>query len=118
MTQHERPSFLVEESENPNVKSFHTRMILTDYVSIGVSKCEEVVESVDGILDFVMRIPGVTQAQVEPHKLTVIKSPAFGWDEIEPRIISLFQYAKIPELLRYPCPGLQELWLTEQDPQM
>lgn len=76
-------------------------------------KCEGVENMVDGILSVVIEIPGVVQANVEPHKLTVVKSPVFDWEEIEPKIQELFKFAKIPELLRYPAPGLPGKWLEE-----
>lgn len=109
----ERTHFARQDTDNENCRLYHTRMILTDFASQGVMKCEGVENMVDGILSVVIEIPGVVQANVEPHKLTVVKSPVFDWEEIEPKIQELFKFAKIPELLRYPAPGLPGKWLEE-----
>jgi hypothetical protein len=110
----ERIHFAMQNTDNPDCRVYHTRMVLTDFASQGVVKCEGVEILVDGILEFVISMPGVTQALVEPHRLTVTKSPLFDWEEIEPRIKDLFQFSKIPELLRYPAPWLPEQWLPKQ----
>ncbi len=109
----ERIHFARQDTDNAECRIYHTRMILTDFASQGVMKCDGVENMVDGILSVVIALPGVVQANVEPHKLTVIKSPVYGWEEIEPQIEELFKYAKITELLRHPAPGLSELWLSE-----
>lgn len=107
----ERQHFVRQDTDNQNCRLYHTRMVLTEFPSQGVVKCEGVEEMVDGVLSFVIAIPGVVQASVEPHKLTVVKSPAFSWDEVEPKLLSLLQFSKIPELLRHPAPGLKDAWL-------
>jgi hypothetical protein len=109
----ERTHFARQDTDNVECRIYHTRMILTDFASQGVMKCDGVENMVDGVLSVVIAIPGVVSANVEPHKLTVVKSPVFDWEEIEPKIRELFQFAKIPELLRHPAPGLPELWLNE-----
>lgn len=110
----ERTHFAKQDTDSAECRIYHTRMILTDFASQAVMKCEGVEDMVDGVLSVVIAIPGVVQANVEPHKLTVVKSPVYDWEEIEPKIQELFKYAKIPELLRHPAPGLPEKWLSDE----
>jgi hypothetical protein len=111
----DKPPFAIATTSDPECRIFHTRMILTDHVCVGVSGCDNVAELVEGILDFVMRLPGVVQAQVERHKLTVVKSPMFSWDEIEEPLVELLRFSKLPELLRFPCPNLPAAWLPHEE---
>lgn len=110
----DRPMFGVEQVDgNPHARIYHTRMVLTEYIAQIVTACEGITEQLEGVAEYLMGIRGVIQIQVERHKFTVVKSPMFGWDEIEPKIVDLLRFSKVPELLRLPAPGLPETWLSE-----
>jgi hypothetical protein len=102
----DRSSYAIQHHpENIDCRIYHTRMLVTDYASQGVLRCEGAEDMVDGILAFVISLPGVIHAIAEPYKITVTKSPLYDWGEIEREILGLMKFSSIPELLRFPAPA-------------
>lgn len=91
--------FRVEQSENADARTYHSRLRLLDDGWQGVAGQKGAVlydeqTPIPATLDLVLNIPGVTWGRVTAHAIDVIKASTFAWEEIDAYLMELMYGVK------------------------
>ena len=76
----------VRQERNPDVRTYHCRMALT---GLSIEMCHRGQSVENEVARFILAIPGVTIAWIEPYSIQVKKARCYDWAEIQPQILGL-----------------------------
>lgn len=79
--------------DQPEVRVYHVRSMLTDRVNESAGKNDEVENSV---LASILDIHGVVACQLSPYVAAVVKAKMFKWEEVEPQVKALLTSIELP----------------------
>lgn len=93
-------SYFAVEDVNEHVRNYHSRMKLLDegqQYQGGLSGAAMLQDGseINALLAFVLAIPGVAEAVVKAHAVTIRKSPVFEWAAIDDVLIPLWYGIKL-----------------------
>ncbi len=97
MTLLENRWFRVEQTENPDVRIYGSRLPLlpegwgVQGLIKGQQSRDDLPFEVAPVLKLVADVPGVAQAEVRAYQIVVIKSPVFSWEEIDLHMLPLMR---------------------------
>lgn len=78
---------------DPDTRIYFSRVQLTQIqhaLIVGLTDAEiEAAGGSDPMLDMLLGLPGVMRATTTPYACVISKAPVYGWDEIEPKLLSI-----------------------------
>ena len=74
---------LVQPTDDPNIRAYHTRFEMTGGQEHGVRGCSEELSEFGKLI---MKISGIVMVHLCPYVLLVAKAPLFEWEEVHPEI--------------------------------
>ena len=87
----------VEHSDSdPDLCTYHSCLALLDegyQVQAGfkgVRFLSDGITPICSMLEFFLSVPGVEQANVTMHRVTIRKSPIFSWEEVHKKVLCLW----------------------------
>ena len=78
-----RKTVVIEATSNPECHLYHTRELLTDEHVMSVCTPK------DRRLERFLAVPGVQGVTLYRHLVQVLKSPAYTWAEMDPKILAV-----------------------------